>query len=323
MSQNVSFQERLNRMEALTQTATRLGESSLVQVLAIEEAARERVRTALNIYLWTCLTQAFPEKIFAMTGDMLRDYEADVLSLPNVTPNGLVLPKEENMLAFNLLQREANEAFAALGMNDRIARIQFPLNVRLQSGAPNPQSALRPRASTKPHSDIWAGDPASGILVFLSVLGDPKHSGIRFFEPREFPLSYVRTLEDYNEGAPLIEGARELASFDTSGWFLADPYLIHQTTKNGVGTRISIDFRFIPKDRVSSDIDEDATRKPFFISAQEWMKLGREKMITPEERMADFSPDRKKDPYTIGYPVKFHLTDMETTYENTAKARVV
>lgn len=321
MSQNIDFPERLARMDTLTSSASRLERSELVQVLAISDAMRARVKTALNVYLWACLTQSFPEKPFALTNDMLRDYEADVLKLPNVTPNGLILPKRENMLAFNLLQKEANAAFEALGMNDKIARVQFPLNVRLQSGAPNAQSAARARASTKPHSDIWAGDPASGILVFLSVLGDPKNSGIRFFEPKAFPLSFVRPLEDYNEGAPLIEGARELASFDERGWFLADPYLIHQTTKSGSGTRISIDFRFIPKQKVSSDIDEDAARKPFFISIPEWMKLGKEQVISPEQGLHEFTATQKRDSYTVGYPVKFHLTDMEATLDDQPNKR--
>lgn len=321
MSENINFQERLQRLDALTQSAQKLSPASLVQILAINEMHRHRVRTALNMFLWECLTKAFPAKDFPLTVDMLHDYESEVLALPNVTPNGLILPKTENMHSFNILQREANESFAALGMCDEISRIQFPVNVRLQSGSHNPASAARPRASTKPHSDIWAGDPASGILVFLSVLGDPRNSGIRFFEPKAFPASMVRTLEDYNEGIALMEGAKELASFDASGWFLADPYLIHQTTKSGSGTRISIDFRFIPKAKVSSDIDEDATRKPFFIACDKWLKLGKETMITPEVSMFAFSAQKQKDPYTIGYPSRFHLTDMAGSHDDTPQKR--
>lgn len=321
MTDTISFDERLSRLDALTHSAGRIRPSSLVQVLGIADNWRARIRTALNMYLWACLTQAFPAQSFPLTDDMLRDYEADVLRLPNVTPNGLVLPKRENMLAFNLLQRETADAFAALGMGADIARVQYPLNIRLQSGAENAQANARARASTKPHSDIWAGDPASGILVFLSVLGDPKHSGIRFFEPKAFPRSFVRTLEDYNEGAKLMEGAKELASFDESGWFLADPYLIHQTTKSGSGTRISLDFRFIPAQRVSSDIDEDAARKPYFISFDEWLKLGRDLLITPEEGMHDFAASARKDPYTTGYPSRFHLTPTDSTHDETLRKR--
>lgn len=310
MKENIEFTEREARLLHLTSSAKRLNKDALLQILAVADTEYQRLRMALNIYLWTCLSEAFPDKSFRLSDDMLRDYEQDIVRMPNVTPNGLVLPKAENMLAFNLLQKETGAAFSKLGMGNDIARIQYPVNVRLQSGRPDAAIDNRPRASVKPHSDIWAGDPASGILVFLSLLGDTKHSGIRFFQPRQFPKSFVRTLEDYNDGAPLMEGAKELARFDESGWFLADPYILHKTTKNGGGFRISLDFRFIPKTAVSSDTDEDATRKPFFIGFDEWAKLGDSTLIATKERMSGFSADRKKDPYTIGYPVKIFLLDI-------------
>lgn len=310
-SECVTFDDRAERLEKLTRSAERLQDHPLVQVLKATALQRQRVRTALNLFLWECLNVAFPDKDFTLSDDMLRDYPQEVTTLPNITPNGLVLPKRENMLSFNLLQKEAIAAFDALGISDEIARVQYPVNIRMQSGTPNPAVDSRPRASVKAHSDIWAGDPASGILVFLSVLGDPKNSGINFMLPKEFPLSYVRTLEDYLEGKHLAEGAEMLGSFDERGWFLADPYTLHQTTKNGSGWRISLDFRFIPRTRVQSDIDEDATRQPFFISVEEWRKLGVSRFIATQDGMLEFAIDRKKDPYTVGYPVKIYTVDME------------
>ncbi len=315
MSEVVPFNERIARLTAITPAASVLEDMGLVKILSIQEAQRARVRGALNYFLWSCLSHAFPEKAFPLTNDMLATYEADILKLPNITPNGLVLPKRENILAFNALQKEAAMAFAALGLGEHIARAQFPINIRLQNGAPDQAVDSRPRASVKPHSDIWAGDPASGILVFLSVLGDPSKSGIDFMQPKEFPLSYVRTLNDYNEGQPLLTDSTKIGSFSNAGWFLADPYLIHQTTKNAPGCRISLDFRFIPNKRVSSDIDEDETRKPFFIPFNRWSAIGSDKLIMTEEGMREFSPNKSKDPYTIGYPVKISIIDTDATYD--------
>src|SRR5690606_6759083 len=133
-----------------------------------------------------------------------NDYTEEVIGLPNITPNGLVLPKIENQLGFNVVQKEAIAAFDALGLGEHIARVQWPVNIRLQSGTPNPVIDARPRASVKPHSDIWAGDPASGLMCFLAVLGNPECSGIDFIQPKNFPKSFVRPLEDYNEGQELM-----------------------------------------------------------------------------------------------------------------------
>jgi hypothetical protein len=188
------------------------------------------------------------------------------------------------------------------------------VNVRLQSGKPDAAKDGRARASAKPHSDIWAGDPASGIIVFLSMLGDPKQSGIRFFKPERFPKSFVRKLEDFDEGASLMRGAKEIASFDNSGWFLVDPYVIHQTTKLGSGVRISLDFRFVPKQSVASDSNEDAARTPFFIDYETWARLGEKTLIATQEGLHEFSPNQEKDLYTTGYPVKLTLIDIESAH---------
>lgn len=315
MTDIISLDEREKRLLQITQNTPRLNNDALVQAFAIAPTTRSRLREALNNYLWACLKASFPDRKFSLTDDMLRDYEQDVVRLPNVTPNGLVLPKQENLQAFNLLQQETSRAFDELGFGHAIARVQYPVNVRLQSGMPDPAKDTRARASVKPHTDIWAGDPASGILVFLSLLGDPCNTGIRFFKPRQFPKSFVRTLNDYDDGAPLMMDAEELTSFDDRGWFLADPYVIHQTTKNGSGFRISLDFRFIPSVSVSSDTFEDDARKPFFMAFEEWRKLGSAIWIGTAEKIAEFASLNKKDPYTVGYPVKIFLTDAEKKHE--------
>jgi hypothetical protein len=307
--------ERGRRLECVVAGAPVVNTRPLLPVLAIGDAERQRVRSALNIFLWQCLAQAQSNRAIVLSDDMLRDYGADIAALPNVTPNGLILPKRENLSGFNMVQKEAIGAFDALGISDRIARVQYPVNVRLQSGLPDAAIDRRPRASSKPHSDIWAGDPSSGILVFLSVLGDPIVSGIHFYRPKAFPASFLRPLDDYNEGLPLMGDATEIGRFDESGWFLADSYVLHQTVKAGAGLRISLDFRFISKERVPSDTDEDATRRPFFISVAEWKRLGSSTLITTQESMHSFDPAGKKGPYTIGYPVKISLIDIDHSHE--------
>lgn len=315
MGHDVNLDERAHRLTDLTCTTLVLADCGLVKAISISDTHRTRITTALNIFLWCCLTSHFPEGHFALTDDMLRDYEHDIIRLPNITPNGLLLPKAENILAYNLLQKEVSTAFSALGIGDTISRIQFPVNVRLQSGIPDAHIDSRPRASVKPHSDIWAGDPASGILVFLSVLGDPSKAGIDFMLPKAFPVSYVRTLEDYNEGQPLVETARHICSFDARGWYFVDPYLLHRTTKTAPGHRISIDIRFIPAHRVTSDIDEDPSRRPWFTTFTEWQNIGGRTLLMTHERMADYAATTNSTPYTVGYPVELTLMDMEPAYD--------
>lgn len=318
MSDMISIKEREDRLARLTQNVTKLpGSDPLLQAMPIDVNDHKRIRSALNVFLWTCLNASYPERYFQLSDDMLKSYEQEILSLPNVTPNGLILPKKENYLAYNYLQKEASAAFAKLGFGKGISRVQYPINIRMQNGRPNPAIDNRARASVKLHSDIWAGDPASAALCFLCLLGDPlTSSGIRFFKPSKFPLSMARALDDFNDGAALMEGTVELPQFDARGWYMADSYLIHQTTKNGSGVRISIDFRIIPTETVSSDLNEEPRRSSFFTTFDEWLKLGDERLITSEEGIRSFNPAASKDPYTQqGYPAKIDIINAHPTQE--------
>lgn len=307
----IDYDERERRLNGIVSGAHCLRDTPLLKILKADVEHRSAIVTALNAFLLTCLKAAWPERAFSPEPDMLAAYQADILALPNVTPNGMILPKAENIDAFNRFQAAAAAGFAALGLH-YIARVQFPVNIRLQSGAHNEARDRRPRASTKLHSDIWAGDPASGTLVFLCLLGSPVASGIEFFKAERFPLDLVRPLEDFNEGAHLMAQAEYVRSFDDSGWFLVDPYLLHRTIPSGAGARISLDFRFIPTLPAASDRDEDDSRKPFFIAFDQWQRLGTSLRIHTTERMADWNKaSAAATPYTMGgYPTKISLESL-------------
>lgn len=305
MEEFVSLDERVDRFDSITRKSPIIENHGLLKVIEISNAHRAKIRSSVNHFLWVCLTRYYPAKEFHLSDDMLRDYETDILGFPNITPNGLVLPKTENQLAYNSLQCDVSSAFRELRIDEFIDRIQFPVNLRLQSGKRNSVIDSRPRSSTKPHTDIWAGDPASGILVFLAVLGDCKKVSLRFSRPKNFPLRYVCTLEDYLHGAPVVEDSIGIpAEFSEKGWFLVDPYVIHQTIKAGSGTRLSIDFRFIPNRPVNSDTLEDDTRRPYFINPDKWYDLGQGSLITTRE---SFKNRGREGRYTIGYPVELEI----------------
>src|SRR6266545_6612844 len=114
MNDQVVLEERARRLERVVAGAFVGHAQPLLPVLSIASALSHRVRAALNVFLWQCLSYAQPNKSFALSDDMLRNYGADVVALPNLTPNGLILPKRENLAGFNMLQKEAIAAFDAL-----------------------------------------------------------------------------------------------------------------------------------------------------------------------------------------------------------------
>jgi hypothetical protein len=304
----IDLEERSHRFSQIMRETDMLDSHDLVKAVGIDPVKKLQIIQSLNVFLWATLCSHFKTSSFNLCSDMLEAYTNEVMQLPNITPNGLILPKYENQLAYNQFHKTVVSAFSDLNLVSNIARVQYPINIRIQSGTPDPKIDNRARASVKPHSDIWAADPPGGMMVFLALLGDTKNSGIQFMNPSEFPESFVKPLADYNEGAPVVESSQLLKTeFDDRGWFFTDPYLIHRTTKNGSGYRISLDFRFVPTAKIRSDYTIDEARDPYFIPYQDWSAIGSTKLITTAERMADFRGDNKK--FTTGYPVELNLIE--------------
>jgi hypothetical protein len=274
---------------------------ALLKSIRVPESSLASVAGAVNIYLWTTLTAFFPERRFALRDDLLSAYAGEVLSLPNVTPNGLVLPKEPNQLAYNLVHRRMAELLEVLGLAAHLKAIQFPLNVRLARGAADARADARPRASTKPHSDIWAGDPAGAVVFMLPVLGDIARVGVDFFEPEEMPAEFLRPLADYDEGRPVFARARRYDSgFQPGEMILFDPYLLHRTLRPGDGLRISVDFRCLPSRALPSDgpMPDGALRT--LLPTADWLDYGRGRLLVTAEPLKEFTG---VDRPTVGYEV--------------------
>lgn len=303
----VSWEERVNRFEAITIESNVTNDYGLLKIISIDHFYFKAVEKALIRYLYANLTAYYKNKIFNVTENLLEKYSEDLLNLPNLTPNGLLLPKRENCDAYNRLHKEFAEAFYQTRIGQFIDKIQYPINVRMQYGIENPTFDQRPRASVKPHTDIWAGDPAAAIVVFLSVLGDTKKVGIRFMQPKIFPTSFVRSLENFDLGKEIVDQSKEISCIlQNCNWFLMDPYMIHQTTKNGNGIRISIDLRFITKNRLDSDWMGDVERAEYFISFNKWRRIGSDYLMTTHESITQYFKKFDTD-YTVGYPVNVRL----------------
>lgn len=312
----VALEERIKRFNAIAANSNIQNDYGLLKTIAINSIHFSRIETALAYYLYINLNAWHEDKLFKFSENLIQEYEEEILNLPNVTPNGLVLPKTENCAAYNALHREFAVAFSQIGMGHYVERIQYPINIRLQNGLPNQKADSRPRSSAKPHTDIWAGDPAAAMVVFLSVLGDPTKVGIRFMYPNNFPSSFVRSLEDFDLGKEVVENSTEIpCMLQNASWFIMDPYLIHHTTKKGQGVRISIDLRFIPKKEVASDFNGETEREQYFISFNEWRRIGTDLWVTTPESIKDSLKKSNRD-YTIGYPVDIEIVKSHVLFRS-------
>lgn len=192
-----------------------------------------------------------PELFYRLTG-RAADYlsaclqafdTSDPAQLPNRTPNGKLEPKSEFLTAFNALE-EATVTLVAALFPQGVHSVRYPLNCRVKSGGLG-QEDLRPYATSKPHTDVWAGDPANTAVVIVPLLGDIERNGMRFGEPTLIPAveSFEQQYANYEEGMKTIRG---VAWYDLKlrpqHAYLVDSWCIHHTLMRG-GCRVSLDFR--------------------------------------------------------------------------------
>lgn len=278
-----AFADRAERLARIVDGLDLAADFPLLKAVRLQPELLGRIRNAVNLYLYATLDCWYRERTFKLHDELLATVSDDVRGLPNITPNGLLLPKRQNYLAYNMVHAMVVEIFETIGLGRHMASAHAPLNLRLVDGRGQAQFDRRPRASVKWHSDMWAGEPAAAIIVFVPVFGAPGALGVRWIEPRAFPRELARPLDDFTEGARLIEGGREYkVAFDPGVILLTDPFLVHATQRDTDGLRLSVDFRFISRLPVASDEAAPGTRGENYLPYADWADIGRGRVLTTD-----------------------------------------
>ncbi|WP_235596019.1 hypothetical protein [Mastigocoleus testarum] len=270
----------------------------------------EQIRIAAATYISTCLNSP----IILSEAEMLQRLLEAREDLPNYTGTGLLMPKQEQVLAFNLFQKTVADAFYQLGANDLIDAVDLPVNLRMVYGKTKSKNAALPFTSSKRHSDVWAGVPADATVIVLPLFGDIEHITIEAGEmPREMELQAMRVMSSFDEGKdiPMVVSYKE-AKLQHGTMYFNDARGLHQTVRRKrEGLRISVDFRFRRKfnedyramiPQQFGGLEEDMS-----VPYEEWLKVGKEHLIVFDETMAQASAIKNSHApvplYTKGYRI--------------------
>ena len=308
METPTAFPDRAARLARICGTAKVEPDFPLLKTLSLGETLFGRLRNAVNMYLHVTLAAFYPDRTFKLDADLTQTERSALKGLPNITPNGLLLPKRPTYAAYNLVHRSVAEIFSAFGLVGHTRAAHAPINIRLVDGQPDAAVDRRPRASAKMHSDMWAGEPAGAIMVFLPVFGAAGCTGVRWIEPTAFPVEFMRPLDDFIAGAHLAEGGREYDAGLTPGsMLLVDPFLIHATQKDSNSLRLSIDFRFLPNEMLASDAPAPGTRLSNYLAPKDWADIGSGRILTTDQPLTEYDgPDvATSNEYAAQFPIKF------------------
>lgn len=279
------------------------------------------LRTAAQICLYDSLSSYYPSKLFNL--DLTLEafclfYQNDIISLPNITPNGLLMPKIETNNSHNLLNKKVYNLIEHLSFSEG-SKAACPINFRINFGtSTNPEFINRPRSSTNWHTDIWAGQNCNEVMIHTPICGDYEQSGISVSNPQEgFYPDYVKPIPSFLNGEPVtnkmnknkIEFTMKLGES-----YLLDSFLFHKTSLSSSSIRIIISFPVRLKEKINSDIYENPLRDNEFIDISDWSKLGKKLLLASDKNLLKQAWDDTPKDYYAG---KFNFLDLDEFF-NTA-----
>lgn len=298
------FADRRDRLRASLTRANPVVDQPLLQGYALTPAEISGLQHVVCDYLWHSAFEAGVNLEMPDGPDWFRRHAAVIRKLPNVTPNGVVMPKTETTAAYNLMHRMVATIVGKDLNPDEVAAVAAPINVRIVDGTPNARVDARPRASIKVHSDIWAAEPSCSVTLFLTVMGDTERTTVEFLEPKDFPAEFQRPMKDYLDGGKLADGAiRYPSCFRNGHLFAMDAFCLHETIKDGGDYRISLDFRIIFKKRLPSDAYLDTPRMQSYLPLPLWSGLGTSHMMAARMSIKEPVPDVTTDAFTARFDV--------------------
>ena len=165
-------------------------------------------------------------------------------NLKNITPNGMVVPKREVCLEFNLVVKSYIEILESLKIIDLVNSFHFPPNIRFKEGNVKISNLKRKHPTEFFHADTWTGAMPNWIASHIYIMGDTKNNNIRYaYPPKEFSEEWLKPLEKAAHGQKYAKKFKIIDYTPNKGSLIfADTSIIHQSFRNkNCSERISLD----------------------------------------------------------------------------------
>ena len=199
----------------------------------------------------------------------------------NVTPTGMILPKKDTSLEYNLLLRSWYSAIKNLDIFEYLENCHTPGHLRVKWPLPVQKDLDRPRhAPEEMHFDSWSGYSSHGCTFLLGVLGDTEKNRIRFFEPNDyFDEAWLK--KDSKPSNEILNNC--YSSIDAKPKYgqiaILDTCTLHQTYRESKSDiRFSIDNIFRTKIKLSTNEFIETDRKNELTDVNLLSELGSECM---------------------------------------------
>lgn len=282
------FLERVQRFDALASRIPHSRRRGFVLEHKMDEGRFQALQWYVRAYISASLLA--PGHVFSEEEILARlaDRSRPIL---NKTPNGVLMPKYEFSMEYNMLHSCLVRLLDCLDLDSLTLCWQLPFIVRVVAGhEEDPMASLRPYSATKIHSDVWVGEPSDLILLNIPILGDVEKTGMRWLEPPpELGESHLKVLNDFKEGEEIAGQASVLDLVWKQGHlYFSDAAVLHQTVQSGGRYRVSIDLRFRMKTspEYKKQVEARALSKYLeqYVSWPAWKGVGSHSIVVFEDR---------------------------------------
>ena len=204
----------------------------------------ENLSIATKTYIARCIDA---NKIILDEKKLLRKFIARRKFIKNITPNGIIVPKSDVSLEFNLLVKSYVDIVKFLNIGNLITNFHFPPNLRVKFAKLNRKNLNRKHPTEIMHADTWTGANPNWLAVHLFILGDIKNNHIRYARPpQNFNEDWLKPIKNSTEGEKISKKFKIINYVPKKGsLIIADTTVIHQSyRKKNAGIRISLDTGF-------------------------------------------------------------------------------
>ena len=256
------------RVESFSKMASSFEHNKVHDLIVVSDVADsdiERLETIVKMYMSKCLGL---DTFISDEYELLYRFNKEYNSIKNITPNGLVVPKNNTILEYNLLSQCFYNIIRKLKIDEYVTSWHIPLNLRVKLSEPIAENMVRPYNTEAIHSDSFAGESSESVTIMLPIFGDTDNNCLEFYTPPDnFKEEWLGPKESYAAGNVVAE---QYDKVDFTGkkrtLIILDFSTLHNShRKPGCGMRVSIDTTFALKRNKSVEVihpwreDERAT----------------------------------------------------------------
>ena len=228
------------------------------------------------------------------SSNLYQQLDKNLDNIINITSNGAILPKKENETEVNNIQRLIIDLFESHDGDALFEFGQCPFNLRVSKNNRLNDLTIHPFASTKYHTDVWAGEPIENINFLIPIYMEASYMNLEIMEAsKATEFNTLVKATDYDSARPTVKLSDPYNLQLMPGTIgVLDPRAIHRTVFEPLNTiRVSIDFRFrlkLPGYLREIILDAFPGKHVYYVPYKIWRKVGRSKKYLLNESFLEF-----------------------------------